>query len=190
MKAQEHGQSGLDTPLAGARPWRAETYFHFSCHYSRKTVLYMNEQTNGWKTIGTEFMNCWVCRCCGGPMTEMEDLAARNPNLCAACSSLADGMEESAERMELVPSRFFYSAEVTASPALRDRMPRFGAVAPAMADGPQDFPAYVSGMAGFGAEYPCVRQNPLHFSPTTGAGRETVERGTLAMNRIRNLNRI
>ena len=36
-----------------------------------------------------------VCRCCGEPMSESANGLSRNPNICASCSSLADGMEES-----------------------------------------------------------------------------------------------
>jgi hypothetical protein len=35
-----------------------------------------------------------VCMCCGEPMTERSVALSRNPNVCASCSSLADGMED------------------------------------------------------------------------------------------------
>ena len=35
-----------------------------------------------------------VCVCCGEPMAENANALSRNPNMCASCSSLADGMEE------------------------------------------------------------------------------------------------
>ena len=36
-----------------------------------------------------------VCICCGEPIPEKGGTFPRNPNMCASCSSLADGMEES-----------------------------------------------------------------------------------------------
>ena len=35
-----------------------------------------------------------VCICCGEPISEKGNALSRNPNLCASCSSLTDGMEE------------------------------------------------------------------------------------------------
>lgn len=40
-------------------------------------------------------MNFRVCMCCGGPIRERGDAYSRNPNLCASCSSLTDGMPDS-----------------------------------------------------------------------------------------------
>jgi formylmethanofuran dehydrogenase subunit E len=34
-----------------------------------------------------------TCICCGEPMVEQGNALSRNPNVCASCSSLADGME-------------------------------------------------------------------------------------------------
>ena len=39
-------------------------------------------------------MNPSVCICCGERIAEKGNALSRNPNICAACSSLADGMEE------------------------------------------------------------------------------------------------
>jgi hypothetical protein len=36
-----------------------------------------------------------ICVCCGEPIPESGNALSRNPNVCASCSSLADGMEES-----------------------------------------------------------------------------------------------
>jgi hypothetical protein len=36
-----------------------------------------------------------ICICCGEPIPEPGNALSRNPNVCASCSSLADGMEES-----------------------------------------------------------------------------------------------
>lgn len=41
-------------------------------------------------------MKTRVCICCGEEMPSEESLLSRNPNVCASCSSLADGMEEPA----------------------------------------------------------------------------------------------
>jgi hypothetical protein len=35
-----------------------------------------------------------ICVCCGEPISEKGNVLSRNPNLCASCSSLADGMGE------------------------------------------------------------------------------------------------
>jgi hypothetical protein len=40
-------------------------------------------------------MNSRICRCCGEPMPEHGNPLSRNPNICASCSSIADGIEES-----------------------------------------------------------------------------------------------
>ncbi len=36
-----------------------------------------------------------ICRCCGEPMSEGANALSRNPNVCASCSSMADGMDQS-----------------------------------------------------------------------------------------------
>ena len=43
-------------------------------------------------------MNSRICRCCGELMPEKGNALSRNPNICASCSSMADGMEESSVR--------------------------------------------------------------------------------------------
>ena len=40
-------------------------------------------------------MNPRICMCCGEPMAEKGDAHSRNPNTCASCSSLSDGLPES-----------------------------------------------------------------------------------------------
>ncbi len=35
-----------------------------------------------------------VCLCCGEFIHEQGNALSRNPNVCASCSSMADGMEE------------------------------------------------------------------------------------------------
>ena len=39
-------------------------------------------------------MNYRICRCCGEPMPETGNALSRNPNICASCSSMADGMDQ------------------------------------------------------------------------------------------------
>jgi hypothetical protein len=39
-------------------------------------------------------MRPFVCICCGEPMSARGNALSRNPNMCASCSSLADGIEE------------------------------------------------------------------------------------------------
>ncbi len=34
-----------------------------------------------------------ICRCCGVDILSKEGTISRNPNLCASCSSMADGFE-------------------------------------------------------------------------------------------------
>jgi hypothetical protein len=36
-----------------------------------------------------------ICVCCGEPISEKGNALSRNPNMCASCSSLTDGMEDS-----------------------------------------------------------------------------------------------
>jgi len=40
-------------------------------------------------------MNPRICVCCGELMHDEANASSRNPNVCASCSSMADGMEES-----------------------------------------------------------------------------------------------
>jgi len=40
-------------------------------------------------------MTLRICICCGEAMAECANTLSRNPNMCASCSSLADGMKES-----------------------------------------------------------------------------------------------
>jgi hypothetical protein len=40
-------------------------------------------------------MNPRICICCGEPMAEGVNVLSPNPNVCASCSSMADGMDES-----------------------------------------------------------------------------------------------
>jgi len=44
--------------------------------------------------IATAAMNRRICICCGEPMAATGNSLSRNPNVCASCSSLSDGMEE------------------------------------------------------------------------------------------------
>jgi hypothetical protein len=39
-------------------------------------------------------MKARICVCCGEPISETGNALSRNPNLCASCSSLTDGMGE------------------------------------------------------------------------------------------------
>ena len=39
-------------------------------------------------------MNPRVCVCCGEPISEEGNAFSRNPNMCASCSNLADGIGE------------------------------------------------------------------------------------------------
>jgi hypothetical protein len=43
--------------------------------------------------VATRIRTSRICICCGEPMVELGNALSRNPNVCASCSSLADGME-------------------------------------------------------------------------------------------------
>ena len=45
-------------------------------------------------------MNPRVCICCGEPMSERGNALSRNPNMCASCSSMADGMADEDSALE------------------------------------------------------------------------------------------
>jgi hypothetical protein len=38
-----------------------------------------------------------ICICCGEPMAPGGNVLSRNPNICASCSSILDGIEERAD---------------------------------------------------------------------------------------------
>ena len=40
-------------------------------------------------------MSLLICKCCGEPIAEKGNTLSRNPNICASCSSMSDGMPES-----------------------------------------------------------------------------------------------
>ena len=40
-------------------------------------------------------MNHRICMCCGEPIAAQGDVHSLNPNMCASCSSLSDGMPKS-----------------------------------------------------------------------------------------------
>ena len=40
-------------------------------------------------------MNPRICICCGESIVHLGNALSRNPNLCASCSSLTDGMDDS-----------------------------------------------------------------------------------------------
>lgn len=46
-------------------------------------------------------MTARICRCCGEPMAEGANAHSRNPNICASCSSIVDGMSESIEAQDV-----------------------------------------------------------------------------------------
>jgi hypothetical protein len=43
---------------------------------------------------GREGMNPRICICCGEAIGSSGNVLSRNPNLCASCSSIVDGMED------------------------------------------------------------------------------------------------
>jgi hypothetical protein len=44
---------------------------------------------------GRQGMNPRICICCGQPMAVGGKALSRNPNICASCSSILDGMNDS-----------------------------------------------------------------------------------------------
>jgi hypothetical protein len=58
-------------------------------------------------------MNPRICICCGEPLLEKNE-HSRNPNVCASCSSLADGMDELA--LNVVPEPEAKVAEMKSDP--------------------------------------------------------------------------
>jgi hypothetical protein len=52
-----------------------------------------------------------ICICCGEPIDPEWNFHSRNPNVCAACSSILDGMEESESRKRPEPSPAAQSAK-------------------------------------------------------------------------------
>jgi hypothetical protein len=62
------------------------------------TVRNFGERNHRRPLVGGRVITVRICICCGEPMTEAGNALSRNPNLCASCSSLADGMEETKDR--------------------------------------------------------------------------------------------
>ena len=65
-------------------------------------------------------MNPRVCICCGEPMAENNHGLSRNPNVCASCSSMADGIGETStppERSESSRAPSSISESVPLTPA-------------------------------------------------------------------------
>ena len=60
-----------------------------------------------WMSASHKRMNSRVCICCGEPMHGDGNNLSRNPNICASCSSMADGIEDSTpfETASLVPGQ-------------------------------------------------------------------------------------
>ena len=57
-----------------------------------------------------------ICICCGEEISEHGNTLSRNPNLCASCSSLADGMDLSDHSMLLEENLLFTGQDLTPSP--------------------------------------------------------------------------
>jgi hypothetical protein len=68
---------------------------HVACASSDPTGAQLALQVRHYGFPGKGRMNSRICLCCGEPMSEKGNALSRNPNICASCSSLADGMEES-----------------------------------------------------------------------------------------------
>ena len=59
-------------------------------------------------------MNGRMCKCCGETMSETGNALSRNPNLCASCSSLGDGLEsEGVNRSEAASTEPGYIGQPT-----------------------------------------------------------------------------
>lgn len=68
---------------------------------------FLRSQFKPWVLTSRARMNSFICKCCGERMPEAGNALSRNPNICASCSSMADGMEESSatENASLAPSQ-------------------------------------------------------------------------------------
>lgn len=79
--------------------------------------------TVGGAFCSTAIMNSRICVCCGEPMADRGNALSRNPNVCASCSSLADGMDESSVPESVEPARPLGLTSETAPPdALRSQV--------------------------------------------------------------------
>lgn len=69
-----------------------------------------------WVVTSHKRMNSIICRCCGELMPEAGNALSRNPNICASCSSMADGMDDSnaSERVSLAPGSDLTPVEIEA----------------------------------------------------------------------------
>jgi hypothetical protein len=71
-------------------------------------------------------MNPRICRCCGEQIPELGNMLSRNPNVCASCSSMADGMGASnvPECADLAPDQSVTadSTEKTVQGGLDDKV--------------------------------------------------------------------
>ena len=52
-------------------------------------------------------MHSRICQYCGEPKVEWGNVLSRNPNLCACCSSIADGLEApiAPDRVRMLPGQ-------------------------------------------------------------------------------------
>jgi hypothetical protein len=96
-----------------------------------RKILRQDRQTYGHKTSkvsiddfhfqreGEKGMNPRICICCGQPMAVGGNALSRNPNICASCSSILDGMND------LEPNEFERPVEnlpEKPEPALAERL--------------------------------------------------------------------
>jgi hypothetical protein len=65
-------------------------------------------------------MNPRICICCGEEISEHGNKLSRNPNLCASCSSLADGMDSSGLSSLVEESPTVKPAETASAPPEED----------------------------------------------------------------------
>ncbi len=74
--------------------WSATSRVLFPINYHSSRLPGTHSERRGLSS--QEPMNPRICQCCGEPMPEKGNVLSRNPNICASCSSLADGMDDAA----------------------------------------------------------------------------------------------
>jgi len=94
--------------------WREDrqTYGHKT---PTPSVDYIHFQREGEKRMSPR-----ICICCGQPMAVGGKALSRNPNICASCSSILDGMDDSkiAELKKPTENLETESVEPTESPVI------------------------------------------------------------------------
>jgi hypothetical protein len=87
MQHRAHRPDGMSEKVRKLLPENRRTYRHNAPTMSIDHIDFQREGGKG--------MNPRICICCGEPMAVRGEALSRNPNICASCSSILDGMDES-----------------------------------------------------------------------------------------------